>query len=121
MRFWNTLKRPAKKSIGGNGGGADCDASQDILDDPEAFIEPDNRLRLTVDSTNKSQKKAAQIIMSELEGAELTRSLTESTIIIDDNNWTDSGDEGSGPDAQSILTPEGIQINTTLYLISTQI
>ena len=116
MRFWSTLKRPTKKPSGVNGCGADCDVSQDILGDAETFIEPDNRIRLAIDSTNKSQKKAAQIITSEREGAELTRSLTSSTIIIDDSNWTDSGDEGSGPDGQSVLTPEGTQINTTIYL-----
>lgn len=107
MRFWNTLKRPTKKSSGINGCGADYDASQDIPDDGETYLDPERRTKLALDSPDKSLKKAAQIIMSEREGAELTRSLTESTIIIDDSNWTDSGDEGLGPDTQSILTPEG--------------
>lgn len=102
MRFWNTLKRPIRKSSGSINNSNEVDAHVENCIDAEKIQDP---ARLT--KGRFVSKAASHLIYEDSEGQGLTRSLSEATIILDDLTEISSEDEESENYISSLLTPEG--------------
>jgi hypothetical protein len=102
MRFWNTLKRPIRKSSGSINNANEVETHADHYYDAEKFLDTSRHTKWRF-----VNKASPRLINEDSEGLGLTRSLTESTIILDDDTEIASEDEESDSHPSSRLTPEG--------------
>ena len=111
MRFWNTLKRPIRKSSNSINNGNDVEAHVEHYIDAEKFVDTTRNTKCRF-----VNKAAFHLSNEDSEGLGLTRSLTESTIILDDDTEIAWEDEESYSHPSSRLTPEGGNYTIVLAL-----
>jgi hypothetical protein len=102
MRFWNTLKRPIRKSSSSINNATEVEGHAEHYIDAEKFLDTSRHAKWRF-----VNKAPSHLINDDSEGLGLTRSLTESTIILDDYTEIASEDEESDSHSASRLTPEG--------------
>lgn len=102
MRFWNTLKRPIRKSSGSFNNANEAEAHVEHYFDAEKFQDTTRNTK-----SRLLNKTASHQNNEDSEGLGLTRSLTESTIFLDDDTEIALEDEEIDSHPASRHTPEG--------------
>ena len=107
MRFWSTLKLHTRKSNSSTNHGNDSEAFQDGFTESDKTTDPERHSR-AIESPHKSLKKSVQQPRGMSDALGLTRTLTETTITMDDDSGIESDKDDYDTSRLSARNLEGV-------------